>query len=802
MNCPSPRLLLLTGCLCLFPGALRAATATTETAAPAPPAPTQTSAPASRATGTYSEKLDLISDGSVADSLARQNNLNFSSVRIDGEKSNVSLSALTAEQILNAVATKVPTPDLDADAIGGLLQLTSRRAFDQTKPTLRGSLAVGHDSLSGHFDPDASITFGRSLGAKRRVGFLATLEHRQGHGRNEEIELEWRPGTHQLSEFQLGDSRDKETETNFNGTLDWKLGEKSFAFFRAEAGTATETDRGRSLTYRLPGVPATIPDAGASIADGTIQHSVDVQRERSTALTLATGASYHGEIWRMDLRLTHLEERQRVLDERDYEFEEENVALVLRHGSPAFPSVTAPGGAMPGNPARQTLDELEIHRGEDRESDSIASFDVTRFRNDRAKPGWLKAGVKARQQHTQRAHRHDIYEPAGAGLRVSDAAPATNGDRILSGRYSLAGFPDLAALDRLFATEPQRFALDADNTRSDTDAANFDVRQQIAAGYAMGSFSAGANRFVVGGRLERTASRFTGNEISFDEQGRYESTRAVSARNSYSNFFPGFHASRPLGKNVTIYGSWTQSIRRPDYTDLVPSRQISRSNLEIEEGNSALRPTLYTNYDAAIDYAYRDDGQVSLELFHREIRDPSLTRRTLLVDGPFAGYERSRPENGGRAEEQGSQLTWQQELKPLSPWLDGLELEVNYTHLRSRQTLENRLGESLPLTNRPAHEVTVQLSYERGPYYLSVEFEHTSHALDSIGRRATEDRFEAARNNWDISLNREFGENLRVFFEIENLAQAPERGYEGNASRPNNYAREVRQFSLGVKWER
>src|SRR5688572_20548268 len=84
----------------------------------------ETSAPNSAA---YGEKLDLVRDASVADSLERQKNLNFSSVRIDGEKTSISLSALTADQILNVVATKVPTPDLDADTIGGELQLTSRR---------------------------------------------------------------------------------------------------------------------------------------------------------------------------------------------------------------------------------------------------------------------------------------------------------------------------------------------------------------------------------------------------------------------------------------------------------------------------------------------------------------------------------------------------------------------------------------------------------------------------------------------------------------------------------------------------
>jgi len=97
------------------------------------------------AAGTYREKVDLVTDASVADSLSRQKNLSFSSVRIDGETSEMSLSALTADQIENAEATKVPTPDLDADAVGGLLQLTSRPSFLQKGRTLRGSLELSYD---------------------------------------------------------------------------------------------------------------------------------------------------------------------------------------------------------------------------------------------------------------------------------------------------------------------------------------------------------------------------------------------------------------------------------------------------------------------------------------------------------------------------------------------------------------------------------------------------------------------------------------------------------------------------------
>ncbi|MEX2044555.1 MAG: TonB-dependent receptor, partial [Opitutus sp.] len=179
-----------------------------------------------------------------------------------------------------------------------------------------------------------------------------------------------------------------------------------------------------------------------------------------------------------------------------------------------------------------------------------------------------------------------------------------------------------------------------------------------------------------------------------------------------------------------------------------------------------------------------------------------LTRRTILGDGQFAGYERTRPENGGRAQLQGLELTLEQELEAFHQNLKGIEFQVHYTYQDSRQSVEDRAGESLPLTGRPTHELAVQLAYDRGGYYASVELEHTSRTLDSIGRNADEDRIVPSRNDWNLSLSREFRKGLRVFLDVKNLTALAERRYRGDTSRPDSYALDLREYRLGMKWEK
>ncbi len=69
--------------------------------------------------GTYSEKLELVSDASVADSLARQKNLNFSSVRIDGETTGMSLFALADPALLRSILANLCANAVEHTPAGG-----------------------------------------------------------------------------------------------------------------------------------------------------------------------------------------------------------------------------------------------------------------------------------------------------------------------------------------------------------------------------------------------------------------------------------------------------------------------------------------------------------------------------------------------------------------------------------------------------------------------------------------------------------------------------------------------------------
>lgn len=746
----------------------------------------------------HAQSVELLRDGSVAESLERRVNVDFSAVRIDGEKTNVSLSSLTADQVLAAETTKVPTPDMDADAVGGLLQLTSRRAFEQKRPTLRGSFGVGYDSLVGRVSPEASVTFGRTLGAKEDIGFVVTLSGAEEHDRGEWIDTDWASfgtGAH-LEEVALFESVSRSTEATLNALLDWRVTPATIAQFRASFSREEDTERGHGLVYRPEN--RTQPETLT-----TVTRSVDEDRDEDTTLTAAASLVHTNERWEADLRVSHTREEQSGGGGRDYSFRQRGVGIDYDISDPRFPGVRTRAGQNDADAEQFLLDEFKRNRGWEVGDDSVASLDL-RVPNLAGWPAaWLKTGGKVRVRRTDREYAEDVYSAAGDGLRLHEALGAYRRDDFLEGRYPLHTLPDAASLRGLFASAPERFDLDVEATRADTDPSNYDLQQRVYAGYVMGSAALGPRtRLLAGVRVEHTANTFSSYEVLFDDAGRYDRTNPVGAESSYTNWFPGIHATHTLTPRVRLFASWTQSIKRPDYGQLVPARRVNRASTEINEGNPALRPTLYVNYDAAVEYGYADDGWLSLELFHRDISDTRFTRRTVLVGGPYDGYERSRPENGGGAQLQGAELEWRQGLGAWSEALAGWQLEAHYTHTRSEQEVLSRPGEEIPLVDLPRHEWTVQLSYERGGFYGRVEMNQESRQLTSVAGAAHSDRFEPTERRWDLSLSYEFSRRWRVFLDVENLTEEPGGSYEGVPERVEDYFLARREFRVGLKWER
>src|SRR5690606_27313391 len=208
--------------------------------------------------------------------------------------------------------------------------------------------------------------------------------------------------------------------------------------------------------------------------------------------------------------------------------------------------------------------------------------------------------------------------------------------------------------------------------------ANFDVKENVFAGYAMldQQFS---DKFSIlaGVRLEHTSINSEGNELIFNEDGDVEDINILKYESSYTNILPGVHLKYDLSDNTILRFAWTNTLARPNYVDLVPFQEINNEDEEIFLGNSELDPTTSMNFDVMAEHYFKSVGIVSGGLFYKDIKDFIYVRQTENADG----YEVYQPFNGEGATVFGAELSFQRRLDFLPGFAKNFSIYLNYTYL-------------------------------------------------------------------------------------------------------------------------
>ena len=82
----------------------------------------------------------------------------------------VELDVISAAQLSGIEVTKVLTPDMDADSIGGAINLKTRSAFDQPDGVTNFTLGVGDNSIADGTHSRSAFNYSTVLGTNQNLG--------------------------------------------------------------------------------------------------------------------------------------------------------------------------------------------------------------------------------------------------------------------------------------------------------------------------------------------------------------------------------------------------------------------------------------------------------------------------------------------------------------------------------------------------------------------------------------------------------------------------------------------------------
>lgn len=323
---------------------------------------------------------------------------------------------------------------------------------------------------------------------------------------------------------------------------------------------------------------------------------------------------------------------------------------------------------------------------------------------------------------------------------------------------------------------------------------NYDVREQVLAGYAMGTLRYYWGTVLGGVRVERLSNRGSAIGTVGAAPG------LVTAESSQTLAFPSLHVNYNIDDTKKVRLSFNSGAARADYDQLRPNVVVNDTNQTISGGNPAVKPERAYGTDLYFEWYLRPQGYLMIGAFYKRVEDVLYRQtRSFGSDSLNSGgidrsaYLFSGITNGGDGRVFGVEAAAQLQLEPwteslhLPDWMGGFGLTANVT-LNDSQVTKPAIG-AIP-DRRVRLPGTSDLIYNLGAYYekyglsLRVQYQYRSTWLDGIADDLTDggDTYWDWDDELDVSIRYAVTPAIEIYADGTNLLNNPGRRY----SEPGN----------------
>lgn len=400
--------------------------------------------------------------------------------------------------------------------------------------------------------------------------------------------------------------------------------------------------------------------------------------------------------------------------------------------------------------------------------------------------------------------------------------------------YQIPWMIDLQKARDLYYGQRPHFSPDLDLWALEMETTQYNVEEHTISGYAMGDIKFGSFTLLGGLRLEQSINIYDGREGAVSEEGRFLGASDVSSFNHYLNIFPNAQTVYALSNMTNIRAAYSRSIGRPNFNQLSPNIMRNYSNQTIRQGNPDLNPMLSHNFDFIIDHYFLNVGEVSVGFFYKKLSDFifSHTERIRSAsdddngeqngneENPeFEGWERTTFMNGREAEVLGLELSWQQNLTFLPSFLGNLGIYANYAFTQSFADIARRDPDPatpdtvrVPLIDQRPHVLNLGLSYNQGRFSSQVSYHWSAPSISSYGpqqwvpqvhqrHREYFDSFRDAANDLSLTVRFRISPNFRIWADASNILNNKSRDYFFNRDfYPSRERLRGQKFNMGLRY--
>lgn len=735
---------------------------------------------------------------------------------------SVALGQLTSEVLAAVEITKAPTPDMDADAIGGTINIVTRGALSG-RSGFSGKLARGYSELGGKWNHDASFGYSSVFGEVNDHGLMVNISQnvmdREMNNKESSHRHESELGGHYPDRLQTKAYNIKRERGAFELRYDFQNADQDRHYFAGYTYSRYLADEDRHtviIRNRRAGTfgPDSDPIHGTWIGTRIEQNWTD-RLDESRRHLLNFGANNQYDRFSLQFRgAIGKGENIRPPGRASWSYrgDFDDAATDYDYSDPDFPRLSfSDGSGWPMVGGNVPFDALKWRSGSNylqerwQEENSLQ----TQLRIDipmdfGASAGTLSFGGKYASR--DRDSDENRYIITGDGPLLSQIV----GDQPIN---NFGRFPIGYRLNKRLA----RSLVDQLETSDDIGTSwsnDFQIKEQVGAVFGMLAMDLGAWRMIGGVRGEHTRTDSRGwishdNWDSLPDPTRYQ--------RSYSNWFPSLHFKRDVGENLVLRASYSTGISRPSFSELRPTVSVDAPGQDGGDGsisarNMGLKPATSQSLDLMAEYYFEPIGLLSAGIFAKRIKDVHFPfRRRALPGEEFNGFVVpddgqqwwvSETINGERAATiRGAEISWDQALTFLPGFWSGFGVFANYSYIKTESFLPDT-GLQAPLGLQPEHTTNLAVYYEKAGFSTRLAYNLQTRGISDYGDGTSDDKllWWDKRGILDWTARYRFNDALTVFAEANNLTDSRARRYRGNRQHVEELEDFGRSFNLGVRF--
>lgn len=743
--------------------------------------------------------------------------------------------------------TKAVTPEMDADSIGGAINLKTRsplamkesqrfsyRAGFRWAPTFFEHIPIGReDALNPIVNASYQGKFSAGS-AEPNLGIALATFYSKLTRTSRYVRYDYEYNTSAPSyvpTYVDFDNSSPRWQKSINLKFDYRLSERSRFFLNGLYNDALNKNRrytGQATTGRTL---VTFNASGAPTGTGTIypDYTDSVTRVRglnASVFSLAATANpfldsqrqIHGggehQLGRLKLDYEANYSRSQTIADDGASggivgMDARGVGWILDHGNPDQPRFTQTEGPSIYRGASYTNGQITRRNNKSLGELLTASANAS-YEADLSVPLQLKSGVRFRR------HDSDGTVESRLWTYVGPDRIAGNADDDLSGFIDPAlrlsqwrgaqtlPFPDIGLMAAQVRENSPRWTEDPYRTETQRLQGERSVREEISAAYLQGQTRWRDWRALAGVRMERTEVEGSGNV-----QARVLSTTAQRTANpisaaradfanpraiagGYTDWFPSVHLTYNVRAGLQARASWSTGISRPAMGNLVPRETANNAAQTLTINNPSLKPQYTENLDLALEYYFEPVGLASVGVFRKNLRDYIVSSNAGTVGpgvnngykGDYAGYTLVSQFNGGTAEIEGLEIAYQQQFTFLPGPFKGLGVGASYTRLRTEGNYGTAANSSTSeVANFIPETINVSVSYNYRRFSIRYMANRNSSYLTAFNADPSRMLYKFARTGANLNTSYRLHRGVDLFCNFENLTDEPQRYYLYSARR-------------------